>query len=165
MSRTQNTKKQFFLLVAFLLNLTISLSQRSYTFKSFPVRQTLRNNILINEIRDVQFYQKLKYANLVEQNSILIPYYRVIRTWSLCLYFFNCWFLLDAVREKYSYHSHATLHFICVWPRTFSTISLWFEHIGNSLICCTIQHETHKICLWLELVRRFVYCQPSCIIH
>ena len=27
--------------------------------------------------------------------------------------------LLDAVREKHSYISHATLHFICVCPRTF----------------------------------------------
>ena len=40
------------------------------------------------------------YANLVERNSIL-----------------------DAVREKYSYISHVTLHFICVWLRTCSTIS------------------------------------------
>ena len=55
-------------------------------------------------------------------------------------------FLLNAVREKYSYIPHATLHFICVW--TFWTISSWLEQIRNSLICWKIQqkiHETHKI--------------------
>ena len=43
---------------------------------------------------------------------------------------------------------HATLHFICVWPGTFWTISSWLEQIRNSLICWKMQqkiHETHKI--------------------
>ena len=43
------------------------------------------------------------YANLVEQNLILTL------SWSLCLYFFKSCFLLDAVSEKYSYISLATL--------------------------------------------------------
>ena len=33
--------------------------------------------------------------------------------------------LLDAVREKYSYISHASFHFICVWLKTRSTITSW----------------------------------------
>ena len=67
-----------------------------------------------------------------------------------------CCFLLDTVREKYSYISHATLHFICMWPRTFSTISWWLGHIRNLLICRRIQqkiHETQRICSWLERIR------------
>ena len=98
----------------------------------------------------------IKYANLVERNLIPTLSYRVTRPWSLCLYFFKCCFLLDAVREKYSYISHATLHFICVWLRTSSTISSWLERITNSLVCCRIQqkiHETHKICSWLQRIR------------
>ena len=54
-------------------------------------------------------------ANLVERNSILTLSYRSTRSWSLIIiqYFFKCCFLLDAVQEKYSYVSYATLHFIC----------------------------------------------------
>ena len=37
---------------------------------SFPARQTLRDNFLINDIGDAQFYRKLKYANLIERNLI-----------------------------------------------------------------------------------------------
>ena len=90
------------------------------------------------------------YATLVEQNLMLTL------SWSLCLYFFKSCFLLDAVSEKYSYISLATLLWIFLLPRTFSTISSWLECKRNSLICYTIQqniHETHKICLWLERIR------------
>ena len=38
--------------------------------ESFPARQTLRDNFLINDIGDAQFYRKLKYANLIERNLI-----------------------------------------------------------------------------------------------
>ena len=35
----------------------------------------MRDNLLINEIGDAQFYRKFKYANLVERNSILTLLY------------------------------------------------------------------------------------------
>ena len=57
---------------------------------------------------------------------------------------FNCCVLLDLVREKYSYISNLILHFICVRPRTFSTISLWLERIKNSLVCCRTQQNVRK---------------------
>ena len=62
-------------------------------------------------------------------------------------YFFKCCFLLDAVQEKYSYVSYATLHFIC---RIVESIEItWNAHnladlraqgvrIRNSLICYII---------------------------
>ena len=65
--------------------------------------------------------------------------YRVTRSCSLWLDFFKCCFLLDAVKEKYSYISHTSLHFIYGWLRTCSPISSWLERIRNSLICSRIQ--------------------------
>ena len=57
----ENTKhEKNYLLVAFLLHLTVSLSKRSY--ESFPARQTLQDNFPINEIGNAQFYGKLKYT-------------------------------------------------------------------------------------------------------
>ena len=116
MSRTQNTETKFNWLHFFFTWLFLYHEEVT---RVFPAHQTLHDNFLINEIGDAQFYRKLKYANLVEQNSILTLSYRATRSWSLCTYFFKCCFLLDTVREKYSYVSHATLHFICMWPRTF----------------------------------------------
>ena len=66
-------------------------------WESFPARQTLHDNFLINEISNAQFYRKLKYTCMqiwLEQNLILTL------SWSLCLYFFKSCFLLDAVSEK-----------------------------------------------------------------
>ena len=135
-----------------------------YHAKTFHTVCRFRTNLVsiwttrgypFNEISDVQFYRKVKYANLVEWNSILTLSYHATRSWSLCLYFLQCCFLLDAVRENYSYISHTTFHFICTWPRTISTISSWLEHKRNSFICCIIQQKTrgiHKICLWLERI-------------
>ena len=148
MSRTQNRHKKFFSLVAFLLHLTVSLSQRSYESTSNIAGQfSYQWNWQCAILPQTQIHM---YANLVEQNLILTL------SWSLCLYFFKSCFLLGAVSEKYSHISLATLLKIFVWPRTFPTISLWLERKRNSLICCRIQqkiHETRKICLWPERIR------------
>ena len=74
MSRTQNTKNNVFKLVAFLLLSTLSLSQRSYTSLLQHVK------LCVTIFCDLQFYRKLKYANLVEPNSILTLSYRVTRS-------------------------------------------------------------------------------------
>lgn len=50
-------------------------------------------------------------------------------------------FFLDAVREKSSYISVPILHFICMWPRTFSS---WLEHIKNFLVYCRNQQKVRK---------------------
>ena len=76
--------------------------------ESFPARQTLHDNFLINEIGNLQFYRKLKYTCMqIWSNKINILILAL--SWSLCLYFFKSCFLLDAVSEKYSYISLATL--------------------------------------------------------
>ena len=74
----------------------------------------------------MKFYRKLKYANLVERKSILTLSYRATRSWSLCLYFFKWCFLLDAVREKYSYISHSIhLH---VAKNSFNNFFMTWAH-------------------------------------
>ena len=112
--------------------------------ESFPAPQTSGKNIIINEINEAHYYRQLKYLTLVERNFILALSYRVTRTWSLCLYFFKCCFLLDTMRGKYSYISDLNLHFICMWPKTFSTISSWLECIKNSVICCRTHPKVGK---------------------
>ena len=124
MSRTQNTKNNVFKLVAFLLLSTLSLSQRSYTSLLQHVK------LCVTIFCDLQFYRKLKYANLVEPNSILTLSYRVTRSWSLLK---SVDFFLTQC-EKSMFPSDLTFH----------------------LQNCRIQqkwHETHKICLWLERIR------------
>ena len=68
--------------------------------------------------------------------------------------------------EKYSYINfprNFAFH-LCVPKNFFSIISSRLERKKSLLICCRIQqkiHETHKICLWLDLIRSshkgFVY--------
>ena len=107
-----------------------------------------------DEIGDVQFYCKLKYANLVEWKSILTHCLIARRGPDLFVYASSsvAFFLMQWEKSTVIF----PMHFICVWLRTCSTIFSWLEHIRNSLICCRIQqkiHETHKICLWLEHIR------------
>ena len=100
--REHKTRKTNFFLIDCISSSLDCFSMTKKLHKSFPARQTLRDNFLIHEISDAQFYHKLKYANLVEQNSTLTLSYRAARSWSLCLNFFKCCFLLDVVREKYN---------------------------------------------------------------
>ena len=97
--------KKFFKLVAFLLYSTVSLSQRSYEslFQHVKHCMTIFLSMKSALCAILPQTQIPMYANLVEQNLILAL------SWSLCLYFFTSCFLLDAVSEKYSYTSLASL--------------------------------------------------------
>ena len=106
------------------------------------------------QIGDVQFYRKLKYANLVERNSIGTHCLITRRGPDVFVYTSSSVAFSLMQREKSTVIFPT--HFICVWLRTCSTISSWHERIRNSLICCRIQqkiHETHKICSWCQHIR------------
>ena len=115
----------------------------------------MRDNFFINEISDTQFYRKFGRTKfdtytVLSRDEVLISL--------ITQYFFKCCFLLDAAREKYSYVSYPTLHFICrivEFNRNYMKctkfvrdLSVQGVRIRNSLICYAIQqkmHETHKI--------------------
>ena len=99
----ENTKHEKYV---FLIGcISSSLGCFSITKKiheSFPARSTLRDNFLINEIGDTRI--RYSHCLIARRGPDLFNY-----TSSSV----ECCFLLDAVREKYSYVSYATLYFIC----------------------------------------------------
>ena len=101
MSKTQNTKNwlHFIQLVAFLLLLTVSLSKRSYTslFQHVKLCVTIHRRRAILPQTQICKFRRTKFDTVAPRGPDL----------------FKWCFLLDAVREKYSYVSYATLHFIC----------------------------------------------------
>ena len=60
----ENTKHgKDFLLIDYISSSLDSFSIINKLHESFPARQTLRDNFPINQIGDMQFNHKLKYAN------------------------------------------------------------------------------------------------------
>ena len=111
-------------------------------------------------------YCWIKCANLVEQNSILALSYRTPRSWSLCFTSLKCCFLLETVREKYSYISDPVLHFMPV-AKNFSTICSWPQTIRNlqKEFAVTFVIELNRDCMKLAkfgiLVNKTTYLFPS----
>ena len=73
--RKHTTRKIIILIGYIFLHLTASLSQRSYTI--LFTGQTLRDNFIIKQIGDEQFYRQLKSANfytrtVLSRNEVLI---------------------------------------------------------------------------------------------
>ena len=128
---TKHTKKKFFLIGC------ISSPLDFFSITKKLKKLTLRDNFLINEIGNAQFYRKLKYANLVERNSILTLSHRAVtRSWSLFLHFLQVLFSSWCSVRKVQLCFLGNLAF----------------HLQNYRIQQKL-NETHKICLWLEQIR------------
>ena len=139
MSRTQPRKK--FLLIGYIPSSLdcFSITKRLRIFSS--IHCTLQDNFPANEISDAHFYRKLKYANLVRQNSILAHCLLARQGPGLFVYTSSsvAFFLMQWEKSTVIF----PMHFICMWLRTCSTIFSWLERIRNSLICCRIQQKVN----------------------
>ena len=121
--------------------------------ESFPARQTLHDNFLINDIGNAQFYCKLKYTCMqIWLNKIWYSHCPDLFVYTSSSLAF---FLMQWVKSTVIFPSRPCLKLIRVAKNYFNNFFVtWAQR--NSLICYRIQqkiHETHKICLWLECIR------------
>ena len=133
MSKTQNTKNKFFQLVAFLLLLTVSLSQTSYTslFQHVKFCVTIHRRRAILLQTQICKFRRTKFDThtVLSRHEVLI---------SLII-------LLQVMLSSTSSWRSARKVQLC-----------FLRDLAFHLQNCRIQqklHETHKICLWLERIR------------